>query len=119
MSVPNRNGLSVRALGPRYHMVGLEHLNYFTPSSLKLLLERTGFIVLKTQTRSFNPLTFWKDHQGRHLSGQFRRSDLIADQQQNVQLRKKPATRVMERLVDFAVTLLGVGDLLIVTAQRV
>ena len=34
VSVPSRSGISMRFLGPRWHMVGLEHLNYYTPKGL-------------------------------------------------------------------------------------
>ena len=118
LSVPNRSGISMRGLGRRWHMVGLEHLNYFTPPSLRLLLERVGFVTHKTQTRSFNPLSFWKDLGGRHLSGQFGQRELLAEYQSNANLRRNPAIGLAQRLVDVAVTWLGVGDLLILTAQK-
>ena len=108
----------MRGLGPRWHMVGLEHLNYFTPASLLLLLERVGFVTRRTQTRSFNPLSFWRDLGGRHLSGQFGQQELLAEYQSNASLRRNPAIRLAQRLMDVAVTWLGVGDLLILTAQK-
>jgi SAM-dependent methyltransferase len=118
LSVPNRSGVSMRGLGPRWRMVGLEHLNYFTPASLRLLLERVGFVTRETQTRSFDPLSFWRDLGRRHLSGQFGQRELLAEYQSSVSLRRNPAIRLAQRLVDVAVTWLGVGDLLILTAQE-
>jgi ubiquinone/menaquinone biosynthesis C-methylase UbiE len=119
LSVPNRNGLSMRLLGDRYHQVGLDHLNYFTPSGLKLLLKRVGFTSLKTRTRSFNPIIFWKDYRGRHLYGQFEQSDVLADQQQNAELRRNPLVRWTQQAIDLALIPLGIGDLLIVLAKKV
>ena len=118
VSVPNRNELSMRALGPRYHMVGLEHLNYFTPLGLKQLSQRVGFNGHKIRTRAFNPITFCRDCGGRHLSGQFGHQDLLADYQSNASLVRIPAVRLAQRLVDLAVTWLNVGDLLILTARK-
>jgi len=119
LSVPNRNGLSMRGLGAKYHMVGLEHLNYFTPSGLRGLLKRRGFSSTCVQTRAFNPIGFWKDWRGRHLSGDFSSSNLIADSQQNIRLRERQSVKIMQQMVDRIVKHFGVGDLLLVTAQKV
>jgi ubiquinone/menaquinone biosynthesis C-methylase UbiE len=119
LSVPNRNGLAMRLLGPRYSMVHLEHLNYFTPGSLKLLLKRVGFKTLNTRTYLSNPILLWKDYQGRHLSDQIGQCDVLADQRQNVELRKNLLVRLLQRTIDFVVSPLGIGDLLIIVAQKV
>ncbi|MBU0490770.1 MAG: class I SAM-dependent methyltransferase [Chloroflexi bacterium] len=118
ISVPNRNGLSMRILGPKYHMVGLEHLNYFTPRGLERLLKRNSFVTTRIQTSSFNPISFWKDYQGRHLSGEFGRDDQIADQQSHAVLRKRWVVRLLQRAVELGVIWSETGNLLILTAQK-
>lgn len=108
----------MRVLGSRYHMVGLEHLNYCTPASLKMLLQRVGFVMQTYRTCGFNPLIFWKDLRGRHLSGRFSPNDLLQDQRQNADLRKNPVVRFLQKMADLAVAPILAGDLLIMTAQK-
>ncbi|MDP3277568.1 MAG: class I SAM-dependent methyltransferase [Deltaproteobacteria bacterium] len=47
---PNIHGFDIDVLGPASPAVDVEHLNYFHPASLSLLLNRLGFDVLETQT---------------------------------------------------------------------
>lgn len=50
ITCPNFEGFDVQTLGPLSDTVDLEHLNYFTPTSLASLAERKGFEVLEVLT---------------------------------------------------------------------
>jgi SAM-dependent methyltransferase len=50
LSCPNGEGFEVKALGPLSDTVDPEHLNYFNPVSLSLLLSRVGFEVEEVLT---------------------------------------------------------------------
>ncbi len=50
LTTPNYQGLSRSLLGHRWHVIGDEHLNYFNPSSLKLMVQRAGFKVASVRT---------------------------------------------------------------------
>lgn len=50
LSVPNYYGFDILALRELSNSIDHEHLNYFNPRSLPLLLERCGYRVIDTQT---------------------------------------------------------------------
>jgi len=50
LTCPNVRGFDVDVLGTASPAVDAEHLNYFHPASLGLLLERHGFAVVESQT---------------------------------------------------------------------
>lgn len=50
LSCPNGRGFDVEVLGAVSDTVDIEHLNYFTPSSLALLVRSRGFEVLEVST---------------------------------------------------------------------
>ena len=50
ISCPSGAGFDVVTLGPRSDTVDAEHLNYFTPTSIKLLMERCGLEVVEVST---------------------------------------------------------------------
>jgi len=50
VTCPNGKGFDIELLGPLSNSVDHEHLNYFNPESLSLLLERSGFKVLEKLT---------------------------------------------------------------------
>lgn len=50
LSCPNVKGFDVATLGRRSNTVDHEHVNYFHPASIRLLLERIGFEVLEVAT---------------------------------------------------------------------
>ena len=50
MSCPNGKGFDFDILGPDCNSVDHEHLNYFNPQSIKILLNDCGFEVLEVQT---------------------------------------------------------------------
>lgn len=50
ITCPNAEGFDMQALGPLSDTIDLEHLNYFTPTSLPSLAEHNGFQVLEVLT---------------------------------------------------------------------
>ncbi len=60
--VPNFRSLATRFLGPRYRYIMAEHLNYFTSSTLRMLVAREPrFTILHTAFTHFNPVVIWQD----------------------------------------------------------
>jgi len=58
--VPNMRSLAVRLLGAKYRYIFSEHINYFTPQTLKIFAGR-DFTVLKLKSTHFNPVVIWQD----------------------------------------------------------
>jgi 2-polyprenyl-3-methyl-5-hydroxy-6-metoxy-1,4-benzoquinol methylase len=73
LTVPNTGSLIRKIMGPRWFFyIPEEHLHYFDPSNIKLILEKTGFQVRKcswtfkvltyqyalTQFKEYNPLVY-------------------------------------------------------------
>jgi 2-polyprenyl-3-methyl-5-hydroxy-6-metoxy-1,4-benzoquinol methylase/ribosomal protein S27E len=50
LSCPNGRGFDVVVLGPGSDTVDAEHLNYFNPESIRILVERSGFDVIELLT---------------------------------------------------------------------
>lgn len=49
-SCPNGDGFDVRFLGKKSNTIDHEHLNYFNPSSIKILLKKSGYKALEVFT---------------------------------------------------------------------
>jgi 2-polyprenyl-3-methyl-5-hydroxy-6-metoxy-1,4-benzoquinol methylase len=58
--VPNMKSLAVRLIGKRYRYIYPQHLNYFTATTLKKLVENS-FEVIEMRFTHFNPLVIWQD----------------------------------------------------------
>lgn len=69
IEVPNIDTWSVRLLGPRHRHFVQDHLNFFSPHTLTLLLENHGFQVLSTchPTRRMTVRHLVADWGGRYL----------------------------------------------------
>lgn len=57
---PNLRSLAVRLLGAKYRYIFMEHVNYFTPATLRALAA-PEFAVAATFSTHFNPLVIWRD----------------------------------------------------------
>jgi len=60
---PNMNSLAVRLVGSKYRYIFAEHLNYFTPRTLKTFAE-LEFKAVEMKSTHFNPLVIWQDFRG-------------------------------------------------------
>ena len=58
--VPNMKSLAVRVLGGHYRYIYPQHLNYFTPATLKRMTE-SRFAIAELRATHFNPLVIWQD----------------------------------------------------------
>ena len=55
--------LAVRLIGAKYRYIFPEHLNYFTPQTMKKFVE-SEFTMVGMVSTHFNPLVIWKDFRG-------------------------------------------------------
>jgi 2-polyprenyl-3-methyl-5-hydroxy-6-metoxy-1,4-benzoquinol methylase len=60
---PNLNSLAVRLLGAKYRYIFPEHLNYFTPRTMRKFAE-LEFEAVALTSMHFNPLVIWQDFRG-------------------------------------------------------
>jgi 2-polyprenyl-3-methyl-5-hydroxy-6-metoxy-1,4-benzoquinol methylase len=106
--VPNMKSLAVRLLGSRYRYIYPQHLNYFTESTLKKLVEKE-FAVLDLRTMHFNPMVIWQDWR--------RRGAAVSNQERGALLKRttaykqNPMLRPARTLYKIAEHLLGVFGL--------
>jgi 2-polyprenyl-3-methyl-5-hydroxy-6-metoxy-1,4-benzoquinol methylase len=71
--VPNMRSFAVRAIGKRYRYIYPQHLNYFTASTLRRIVEGL-FEVSEMRFTHFNPIVIWQDWRrgGAEISNQER-----------------------------------------------
>lgn len=58
--VPNMESLAIRLLGAKYRYIYKEHLNYFTPKTLKEFVKKE-FMIQVLKSTHFNPLVICRD----------------------------------------------------------
>lgn len=61
--VPNMKSLAIRLIGAKYRYIFPEHLNYFTPETLREFVS-DKFTIVDMKSTHFNPLVVWKDFRG-------------------------------------------------------
>jgi 2-polyprenyl-3-methyl-5-hydroxy-6-metoxy-1,4-benzoquinol methylase len=61
--VPNMKSLAVKLVGSKYRYIFAEHLNYFTPETLRQFVSQQ-FALVDLRSTHFNPLVIWKDFRG-------------------------------------------------------
>ncbi len=82
--VPNFQSLAVRLLGSKYRYIFPQHINYFTPATLRgLVATEPRFRIVHLGSTHFNPLVIWQDWKGR--------GDFVADQDRAELLRRTTA----------------------------
>ena len=60
--VPNLHSLAIRLLGARYRYVMPEHINFFSPRSMRTMVESTGeWEVKHLGSMHFNPVVLLQD----------------------------------------------------------
>jgi len=62
--VPNLESLAVRLLGSKYRYITSEHINYFTPKTLRAFAE-AEFEIVAVRSMHFNPIVILKDFRSR------------------------------------------------------
>ncbi len=83
--VPNIQSLAVKILGSKYRYILPQHLNYFSPDTLRSLVKKYGFRTVLTTTTHFNPVVILQDW---HSRGQ-----LVADRDRAALLVKTNALK--------------------------
>lgn len=61
--VPNMKSLAIKLIGSKYRYIFAEHLNYFTPETLRKFVGEE-FNIVDIKSTHFNPLVIWKDFRG-------------------------------------------------------
>jgi hypothetical protein len=51
----------VRLLGAKYRYILPQHINYFSPATLRRMVEKSGFEVVLSTTTHFNPMVILQD----------------------------------------------------------
>ena len=75
--VPNMNSLAIKVLGAKYRYIFAEHLNYFTPQTLRKFVQ-PELNVLELKSTHFNPLVIWQDwREGGHEIPRSERAKLL------------------------------------------
>ncbi len=116
--VPNLESLAVRLLGVKYRYIFAEHLNYFTPRTLRDFAARE-FGLLGLRSTHFNPLVIWGDFRGgARAIPRAERSQLLkrtnAYKKSLLLLPVKPVYRAAE----FALGKLMLADNLVIIGQK-
>jgi SAM-dependent methyltransferase len=121
ISVPNYASLTQKLLGKRNRYVGVDHVNYYTATSLRRLLVRHGFQVERIQTDRFNPIVLWQDLRGATPDGASVERQL-ADQEVTDRFKYGNGAFALSRMAHGLVTrslaALGLADLLYAVARR-
>lgn len=73
---PNVSGFDIQTLGSISDALDVEHLNYFNPYSLALLLENCGYTVIEKQTPGVLDADLVRN---KLLSGEFKNTDPLLD----------------------------------------
>jgi len=103
--VPNFQSLAVRLLGAKYRYIFPQHLNYFTGSTLKRLVEAyPEFQIVYAGSTHFNPIVILQDFRGR---GQF-----VSDEERAELLKRTTGYKQNPLLKPFKLALAGVEALL-------
>jgi 2-polyprenyl-3-methyl-5-hydroxy-6-metoxy-1,4-benzoquinol methylase len=119
--VPNLRSLAVRLLGAKYRYIFPQHLNYFTPATLKRFAACAPDLrIVQTSSTHFNPIVIWQDWRG---SGQFvsdeSRAKLL---KRTTAYKQHPLLRPIKFVLSTTELLLGrlnLADNIVVVLQKV
>ena len=121
LTVPNHASLAQKVLGKRNRYVGIDHVNYFTASTLRRLLSRHGFRAETTRTDRFSPVVFWQDLLGRGSDGasvERQLADQVVTDRFKYGHGMVSAARVAHAVLTKALSTAGLGDLLYLVARK-
>jgi len=115
---PNMRSLAVRLLGAKYRYIFPEHLNYFTPATLRKFAGQE-FTVVGTAATHFNPLVIWRDFRGgqRDIS-RAERSQLL---QRTTRYKKSPwlfPVKLAYHTVEATLARFSLADNIVVVARK-
>lgn len=116
--VPNLNSLAVRLLGARYRYIFPEHLNYFTPATLRRFAG-TEFTIEAITSTHFNPLVIWRDFRGG--ARDIPRAERSALLQRTTRYKQSPwmlPVKVAYTAAELALSTLFLADNVVVVARK-
>lgn len=114
LTTPNFEGLSRRWIGLRWRVVDPEHMGYFTPRTLKKVLQDAGYGRVSVRSRSLDVSTWKTAVQGNGVA----RFDPEASARLRDRVESSPWLRVAKEAVNVALGVTGMGDSLLAWAQR-
>jgi SAM-dependent methyltransferase len=121
LSVPNYASLTQRILGQQDRYVCIEHLNYFTATTLQRFLERHNFHAETIRTDRFSPVVFWQDIMGATSDGASLERQL-ADMRTTDRFKYGhgvfAAARMAHGVFTRLLALAGLGDVLYVVGRK-
>jgi 2-polyprenyl-3-methyl-5-hydroxy-6-metoxy-1,4-benzoquinol methylase len=88
----NLNSFTITMLRSRWRYVGVHHLYYFTPKTVKRMAEKAGFRVRRFHYGTVNPLNLWRGLRGARPAGD--RQAQLAARGRESELRERPLIRV-------------------------
>lgn len=115
VSVPNYKSLSQKILGKWDRYVGRDHLNYFTPPTLRNTLEHLGLSIRGTTTYGFNPFVLYRDWRNRGTAS-LSVEDMQSDQAATLAIKESPI-RMMQTAAERILDVCSLGDVVAVCAQ--
>ncbi|MFT6246518.1 MAG: 2-polyprenyl-3-methyl-5-hydroxy-6-metoxy-1,4-benzoquinol methylase [Salibacteraceae bacterium] len=108
LTTPNFNSLLRYRLKAEYNVIGYpEHLSYYTPKTIKLLFNSSGFKKKKIKTTGYSK-TRLKTSQGQ--SDQAYISESSDDEQMRHRIEKNKLLQFAKGSINFGLSLFGVGD---------
>ncbi|TNF27424.1 MAG: class I SAM-dependent methyltransferase [Bacteroidetes bacterium] len=107
-TTPNFNAVERHLLKTDWNVLGYpEHLSYYTPSTLKRVFKESGFVSRKVETTGVS-ITRIKKSQGR--SKQATISAASDDEKLRQQIAGNPLLGMVKQIINWQLTLLGVGN---------
>jgi SAM-dependent methyltransferase len=83
----NLHSLTISTLKQRWRYVGVHHLYYFTPRTLRGMAEKAGFRVARVHYGTVNPLNIWRGSREQH-AGRSDREAVLDQRAREWQLRE-------------------------------
>lgn len=118
MLTPNMNSLAVRLLGAKYRYIFPEHLNYFTPQTMRRFAE-LEFPVVTMKSIHFNPIVIWQDFRaGERDISRAERVKLLKRTTGYKQSRALAPVKVLYRAAEFALGMLFLADNIAIVGRK-
>jgi SAM-dependent methyltransferase len=115
LATPNVNSLSRWVLGPECRIFDIEHLFYFSPTTMRRHLRQAGFRVLGCWSRNLNVYELLNRVRPRKQSP---RAVSVGQQELRTRLEFNPLLRTAKKLANAGVRIFGVGEELYAMAVK-
>lgn len=112
ITTPNFNSITRRMIGDRWRVINKEHLYYFTPKTLRRMVEAAGFGIISCETRNVEPnelLKFFKrDHP----------EDRAKDQKLRGAIEESAILRNFKSFANVILNMTGMGESIFMMAEK-